>query len=407
MFKNNKLIAGLDIGTDTIKVLIASKDSEDSDFEVLAQVRKPCSGVRHGVVIKPKKVAEEIRIAMDEALLSSGQKINSVYSNINGSHLTAVFSKGVIAVSRADAEISQEDIDRVVQNAQKISLPSNKEIIDFFPKEFIIDGEGGIKEALGMKGTRLEAEVLLVCILSPYLQNLTKAIDGANLQINYIQCSPIAAARAVLTPQQKELGVAVVDIGTDTTGIAVFEEENLIHTAIFPIGAKHITKDIAIGLRCDIGLAEKIKREFGTCILKRDKKEKYKRDKIKLSDSLSFSRKMLVRIIEARVSEIFDQVDKELKKISRQKLLPAGIVLTGGGAKTSRIVELARKELKLPCRIGKPKGFIGLDGDPSLATVCGLVLGADDSEGRDFFTGLRIGGGFINKLKDFFRIFIP
>ena len=408
MFKNNhKIITGLDIGTDSIKTLVAFRNSEDSDLEILAQVKKPCSGVRKGVVVKPAKVAEEIRISIDEAQISSGQKINSVYSNINGSHLAAVSSKGVIAVSRADREISQEDIDRVIQNAQTISLPSNKEIIDFFPKEFIIDGEGEIKEALGMRGTRLEAEVLLLCGLSPYLQNLTKAILGANLQIADIQSSPIAAAESVLTPQQKELGVAVVDIGGDTTGLAVFEEESLIHAAIFPIGANHITNDIAIGLRCDTDLAEKIKRDYGACAVRGDKKEKYKRRKIKAFDSLSFSRKMLIGIIDARVSEIFDQINKELKKISRQKLLPGGIVLTGGGSKLPKIVELARKELKLPCRIGKPQGFVGLDGDPSLATVCGLVLAGTDSETGRSFPGAGAGRGIASKIKGIFRVFIP
>jgi len=396
-------MVGLDIGTSSIKVLVVSRQSEGSELEVLSQVTAPSSGVRKGVVVKPLQVAEEIRLAIEEAEVSAGQKINSVYSSINGSHLTAVFSKGVIAVSRADREISQEDIDRAIQNAQTISLPANKEIIDVFPKEFIIDGEGGIKEPLGMKGTRLETEALLLYAFSPYLQNLTKAILSAGFQIADIKACPVAAAEAVLTPQQKELGVALVDIGADTTGLAVFEEENLIHTAIFPIGGNHITNDIAIGLRCDINLAEKIKKEFGACLLKKDKKEKYKRDKIKVTDSLSFSRKMLVGIIEARVSEIFEQINKELKKISRQKLLPAGIVLVGGSAKLPRIVDLAKRELKLPCRIGKPKGFIGLEEDPSLAVVCGLVLSGIDSEkGSGVF-----GEGFIHKLKNFFRIFVP
>ncbi len=403
MFGNNHSIVSLDIGTSTIKLLVVSKESEGSEFNVLSQVTIPSSGVRKGVVVKPTKVAEEIRSAIEEAQVSSGQKINSVYSSINGSHLTAVFSKGVIAVSRADREISQEDIDRAIQNAQTISLPANKEIIDAFPREFIIDGEGGIKEPLGMKGTRLETEVLLLYAFSPYLQNLTKAILGAGLQITDIRACPVAASEAVLTPQQKELGVALVDIGADTTGLAVFEEENLIHTAIFPIGGSHITNDIAIGLRCDINLAEKIKKEFGSCLLRRDKKEKYRRDKIKIPENLSFSRKMLVGIIEARVSEIFEQINKELKKISRQKLLPAGIVLVGGGAKLPRIVDLAKRELKLPCRIGKPKGFVGLEEDPRLAVVCGLVLGGIGS-GREFGD---FGRGLISKVKKFFRIFIP
>lgn len=406
MFKNNKVITGLDIGTDSIKVLVAVKEKEDSELEVLAQIIKPCSGVRKGVVVKPEKVSEEIRSSIDEALVSSGQKINSVYSNINGSHFKIVPSRGVIAVSRADREISQEDIERVIQNAQTISLPSNEEIIDVYPKEFIIDDESGIKEAVGMKGTRLEAEVLLLCVFSPYLQNLTKSITGAGFQINNIQSSPIAAARAVLTPQQKELGVVSIDIGADTTGMAVFEEENLIHAAIFPIGSNNITKDVAICLKCDFDLAEKIKRDFGTCNLRGvGEKQKRSKSKIKATDSLSFSRKLLSGVIEARVSEIFDQVNKELKKISRQKLLPAGIVITGGGARLPKIVDLAKKELKLPCRIGRPRGFIGLNGDPTLATVCGLVLSGVDSEREEGFSDF--GRGITDKLKGFFRIFIP
>jgi len=408
MFKNKNydIITGLDIGTETIKILVVLKKPEQEGLEVLSQIIKPCSGVRKGVVIKPENITEAIKALISEAENSSGEKIKSVYSNINGSHLSAVFSRGKIAVSRADKKISQEDIDRAVQASKEaIILPPNKEVIGFFPKEYIIDGESGIKEALGMEGLRLEAEVLLLSVFSPYLQNLTKAISNAELKILDIQPSPIAAAEAVLTPQQKELGVALIDIGAETTGIAIFEEENLIHTAIFPIGSSHITRDIAIGLKCDVDLAEKIKLEFGSCALGREKGEKYKRDKIKIGDSLSFSRKMLNGVIEARVSEIFEQIDKELKNISRQKLLPAGLVLTGGGAKLPKIVDFAKKELKLPCRLGKPKGFIGLEGDPSLSTVCGLVLGGIGFEGEIY--RLESGKGIISSLKDFFRYFKP
>lgn len=402
MFNNHKTITALDIGTDTIKVLVVTKDPQGKEFEVLSQVSVPCSGVRKGVVMKPLQLAEEIRIAIEEAQLSSNQKISSVVLNVNGSHLSLVSSKGVVAVSRADREISQEDIARVMKNAQMVGLPSNKEIIDVFPREFIIDGEKGIKDAIGMKGTRLEAEVFLLCAFSPYLQNLTKAVSSAGLHPVDIKASPIAAAESVLTPQQKELGVVVIDIGADTTGMAVFEEENLIHMAVFPVGSKHITNDIAIGFRCDINTAEKIKREYGACTRKKEKSKKYRRDKIKFSDSLVFSRKMLIGIVEARVSEIFELINKELKKISRQKLLPAGVVLVGGGAKLSRIVDLCKKELKLPARIGKPKGFIGLEEDPIWATACGLVVDAAETEETS-----SIGRGILDKLKNLFRIFIP
>jgi cell division protein FtsA len=186
--------------------------------------------------------------------------------------------------------------------------------------------------------------------------------------------------------------------------LVVFEEERLIHAAVFPIGSNHITNDIAIALKCDIDLAEKIKREYGACTRVKSKKGRYKKKKIEISDSLSFTEKMLIDVIEARVSEIFDEVDKELKKISRQRLLPAGIVLTGGGSKISKIKELAKRELKLPCKIGKPKGFIGLEKDSSLATVCGLVLDGEENEGDRSFSD---SGGILSKIKGFFRIFIP
>lgn len=410
MFKRkNNIITGLDIGTGSIKILVVERSSKESEFEVLAQINKSSIGVRKGAVVKPKELSEEISALIEEAQNSSGKEIHSVFLSINGSHINIIPSHGVIAVSRADQEISQEDINRVIENSRTISLPSNREIVDVFPKDFVVDGEKGIKEVLGMKGTRLEVDVLLLSVLLPYLQNSTKAASGADLQIDGIQYSSIAAAEAVLSSQQKELGVAVVDIGTETTGLAVFEEERLIHAAVFPIGSINITKDIAIALRCDINLAEKIKKEFGSCAKGGRVEGKLMKSKIKVSDSLTFSKKILTGVIEARVSEIFDQIDKELKKISRQRLLPAGIVLVGGGSKLSGIKELAKKELKLPCRIGKPKNFIGLEKDPALAAVCGLVLEGDVSNSS--VIKIKKGGssssGFVNKLKGFFRPFLP
>lgn len=407
--KKNNIITGLDLGTGSIKILVVEKSEEESRFDVLAQINKPSVGIRRGAVIKPKELSEEISTLIEEAQNSSGKEINSVFLNINGSHINIVPSHGVIAVSRADQEISEEDINRVIENSRTISLPSNREIVDVFPKDFIVDGEKGIKEALGMKGTRLEIDVLLLSVLLPYLQNSTKAIQGADLQIDGIQYSSIAAAQAVLSSQQKELGVAVIDIGTETTGLAVFEEERLIHAAVFPVGSINITKDIAIALRCDINLAEKIKKEFGSCIKGEKKKGKPTKTKTKISDSLTFSNKMLTGVIEARVSEIFDLVDKEFKKISRQRLLPAGVVLVGGGSKMSGIKELAKRELKLPCRVGKPKNFIGLEKDSALATVCGLVLEGDDSGSNAIKIKRGVGSNksFVNKFKGFFRPFLP
>lgn len=416
------IITGLDIGTDFIKVLVVRKVGRD--LEILAQDRISSSGLRKGVVVDIEKTSKNIQSLLSKIQKTYDQKINSVFVNIEGGHLYVIPSDGVISVSRADKKISQEDIDRVLKSTQAINLPLNQEILDTFPLEFIIDDQKGIKEPLGLTGIRLEVKVLLLCAFKQYLKNLVQSVLDAKLRIDDIIPSPLAAARAVLTSQQKESGVALIDIGATTTGLAVFEEGDLIHFVVFPIGSANITNDIAIGLRTEIVTADEIKKQFGSCLLGRSKKEKKFQGKKKieifddsassastLSDSqkadksspIILSQKILVNIIEARVSEIFDLIQKELKKISRQELLPGGVVLTGGGARLSGITDLVKQKLKLPCKIGIPQGIIGLEDDPSLATVSGLVLeGVDFEEDEEGILG-HIG----SKLKKIFRIFIP
>jgi len=400
------IITGLDIGTSAIKVLVIQKKPGESEIEVLEKNQQKASGIRRGVVVNIEEVAGIISSSIKKAEERSGKRINSVYANIGGSHIFCTSSHGLVSVSRADQKISSEDIERVIQAARTFSLPANKEILEVFPKEFIVDGEKGIKEPLGMRGVRLEAEVLVLGGFSPYLKNLTQAILNSDLQINDLILTSLASSRAVLTPREKELGVALLDIGAGTSSLAVFEEEDLIHTAIFPIGSANITNDIAIGLRTDIDTAERIKLEFGSCLFQKTRKK----EKIKgefLPEPLVFSQKNLVEIIEARVSEIFDQVNKELKKISRLSLLPAGIVLTGGGAKLPKITDLAKKELKLPCRIGLPLGFFPPQEDPSLSAACGLVLRGVDLETEGGVSGFNFGKEIGAKLKKIFKIFIP
>jgi len=419
------LITGLDIGTSLIKILVAQK-TPDTDLEVIAQISEPISGIRKGVVIDVEKVSNILQNVLERVKTETGARINSVYVNVGGSHIFSTSSRGLVSVSRADQKISEEDIARVIQAAQTFSLPSNKEIFDVSPREFIIDGEGGIKEPLGMQGVRLEADVLVLGGFSPYLKNLTQAVLNSNLQILDMIPSPVASARACLNSRQKELGVALLDIGAGTSSLAVFEEGDLIHLAIFPIGSGNITNDIAIGLKTDIDIAERIKVEYGSCFLggrrgtfnrptrkkatKGEPRHTWEKIEIGEPEPLIFSKKQLMGIIEARASEIFGEINKELKKISREKLLPAGVVLTGGGSKLPKIVEFAKKELKLPCRLGKPHGFINLEKDSSLSTVCGLVLGgADLEEERGGWSGgiSVFGKGIGKKVKRIFRIFIP
>ena len=400
-----RILAGLDVGSSTIKTLVAQKTVDEESLQILSQSREAASGIRKGVVVNVEEVARIVASCVKKAEEPIRKKINGVYVNIGGSHIFFTSSRGLVSVSRADQKISQEDVDRVIQAAQTFSLPSNTKILEVFPKEFIVDGEKGIKEPLGMQGVRLEVEALALGCFSPYLKNLTQAVLNSGLQINDLILTPLASSRAVLTPREKELGVALLDIGASTTGLAVFEEENLIHTAIFPLGSANITNDVAILLRIDIDIAERIKLEFGSCVYRgTNKKEKIRGEF--LPEPLVFSQKNLVEIIEARVSEIFDQVNRELKKISRQGLLPAGIVLTGGGAKLPKIVELAKKELKLPCRIGLAQGFFPSQEDPSLSTVCGLILCGLDLE-EEGISRLRFGQGIGAKIKRIFKIFIP
>ena len=394
------LITGLDIGTSKIKVLVAGENKEGK-LELISRVEENSEGIRRGIIINAEKVSNFLINLFQKISEETGQKINSVYLNLGGSHLFATPSRGLVSVSRADGKISDEDIQRVLQAARAINLSSNKEIFDAIVKEFIIDGEKGIKEPLSLQGVRLETEVLALGGFSPYLKNTKEAVLNADLEILDMTPSPIAAARAVLSEKQKELGVLLLDIGAGTTGISVFEEGNLLHLAILPIGSANITNDIAIGLKTDVDMAEKIKIEFGSAIFKR--KNVRQRIDIGEEEPLIFYQKFLNKIIQDRISEIFEEVNKELKKIGKEKLLPAGIVLTGGGAKMPKLVELAKEKFHLPSRLGKPKGILGLEEDPSLSTVCGLVLFGQDLEGKTSESGEGIGA----KIKKVLKIFIP
>jgi cell division protein FtsA len=403
------IITGLDIGTGSIKMLSVSKKSADDDFEIVGFAQAPALGIRRGVVVDVPKVSTIISSLASKISEDSGFPIDSVYANLGGSHIFCTPSNGLVSVSRADQKISEEDIDRVLKAAQAISLSSNKEVIEVLPKEFIVDGGSSVKDALGMEGVRLEAEALVLCGFGPYLKNSSLTVQGSGLVVNDIIFSSLASAKAVLTPREKELGVCILDIGAGTTDMAVFEEGGLIHTAVFPVGSGHITNDIAICLKTNIDTAERIKIEFGSCSfsLKKGKEKKIKVDfKEEFGDegSVLFSKRELSNIIEARVGEIFDLVNRELKSISKQGMLPAGIILTGGGAKLPGIKEMAKKQLKLPCRIGTSKISYNFQEDPSLSVLCGLVLEGIEMEKENI---APIGRGIMSKFKKMFRVIIP
>jgi len=398
-----KILTGLDIGTHSLKMVVVHKKEEGEDLEILGFGEESSSGVRKGSVISPDEVAKKIVALKNRIESISGQRIGEVFVNIGGSHIFTVPSHGIVAVSRADGQISQEDVERVLQAAQAFSLPQNKEILEVFPQQFVVDGEENVKEVVGMRGVRLEVDVLAVCGFSPYVKNVTDAIVASGLGIVDMQPAPLIHAATVLSRQQKELGVAVIDIGAGTTGLAVYEEGDLIHTAVFPIGSENITNDIAIGLRTEPDIAEKVKIGFSEQPKGRGKKM----DKIEIPDgpSIAFSQKMLNHIIEARVREIFQLVNKDLKSISKQGMLPGGIVLVGGGAKLPKIADFAKKDLKLTVKIGTPSGILSLNSDPTFLGVMGLVVGASESDYHGGGGGLV--SGLIQKAKKILKPFIP
>jgi len=398
-----KIITSLDIGSSIVRALVVKRNSKKNLIEVVLKAEEKSDGIRRGTVVNKEKISKVLKNLFSKVCQDLNKQINSAYVNLGGSHIFSLYSRGLVSVSRADKKISQEDIQRVLLAARAINLPSNKEIFDVVPKEFIVDGVGGIKEPLGLEGVRLEAEVLALGGFSPYLKNTRQAVLNSDLEILDLVLSPIAAARTILSEKQKELGVALVDVGAGVTNLIVFEEGSLTHLAVLPMGSGNITTDIAIGLKIAIDTAESIKIKYGSCIFKgRDVRRK---TDVEGEEPLIFSQRFLTKIITDRVSEIFEQINEELKKISREKLLPGGVVLIGGGAKLPKIIELAKKKFSLPCSLGRPKGIVGLERDFSWATACGLVLlGADLEEDEN---RLGFGKKLSSKMRKIFRIFIP
>jgi len=372
------------------------------------------TGMQKGVVTDVDDVVKALSVALDVAERVAGVPIEKAYVSINGSHISSQNSRGVIAVSRADGEITAEDVTRVINAAQAVSLPSNREILHVLPQNFIVDGHENIHDPVGMTGVRLEVEAHMIDGSTPFIKNLTKVVNQSGVHIEDFVFAPLAAATAVLDKRSRELGVVLVDLGAGTSSMVVYEENTLLHTAVLPLGSAHITNDIAIGLRTPIEVAEEIKKQYGTALV----------DTIKESESItieaegeqeSVSRKEVADIISARLDEIFSFIDKELKQIGRSGLLPAGVLFTGGGSHLPGVVDLAKKRLRLPAKVADLEMFKGVTdqaSDPSYAVVLGLVMWAIEQEsglpGRSarFMPSINVGAG-VGRVRDWVKHFLP
>ncbi len=364
---------GLDIGTSMVRCVVGIVDQNNPNkLSVVGHGTARNLGMRRGVVAHVDDVVEAAVQAITEAERVSGMRISSVTVNVNGAHISATNSRGVIAISGANREITEEDRMRVEEAASIMKLPSNREIVQFFPKNYRLDGQENIKDPVGMHGVRLEVDAHIVTASTPNIRNLDQVMERAQVGVNNRVLSSVAAAEAVLDRQQKEVGTVLLDIGAGTTNLVVIEDGEVQHVAVVPMGSGHVTNDLAIGLKTDLDVAEAVKVQFASL----EKERKHVRLKVNGKEYI-FDRDIVSMVVESRIEEILEYVQKELTKIHRAQKLPGGVVLVGGGAKLPGLDEFVRERLQLPARVGKLRAISGLVEtveDPSFVTPVGLMV---------------------------------
>jgi len=414
--EDEKLVVALDVGTSKVTVVVGQV--QEGMINITGIGRAPNSGLRKGCVVDIEDTVSAISAAIEEAQRTCGTELLSCFTSISGNQIMSVDSKGVVAVSRADSEIQEEDVQRVIESANSVALPPNYEIIHSIPKSFIVDGQADIKNPVGMTGIRLEVISHVIGSTTMALKNLSKAITLSGLEIEGMIFAPLASAKVYLSKRQKEIGAILIDIGASNTSIAVYEECSLIHSKVIPIGSNHITNDIAIGLKISIDGAEKIK----TSKVNVDIEEVRETEKIDLGEFEKGekerpSRRYISEIAAARLNELFGMIKDELKSVQRDEMLPAGAIITGGGARLNGLQQLAKKSLGLPVQIGQPifevSGIVDKLDDPEYATAIGLLIwGLDEvqtnvSNGRRTNASSKKIGGALGKIKEIFKNFIP
>lgn len=413
MQENSRYAVGIDVGTTTVRCVVGHIDNTTGAPTIVGVGKAPTKGMRKGFVVHLEGPAHAIDEALGEAERMSGYQVNGATLSINGSHIVSTKADGMIAVGAADHAITRDDLHRIEEVATVGKIPPNREILEVVPHEYILDGQGGIKDPLGMTGTRLEVSANVVSALAPHLHNLQKSAELAKVDAHSITPSVLAAAKAVLNESQLENGVAVIDLGGATTSVAVFEEGELQYTGVIPVGGMNITNDLAIGLKTDPEIAEKIKVQHAVAIARKDVEGVSVKDD---KEVLNFTSSDIDEIVEARLEEMFELIQKELKKAGKAGQLPSGVVLTGGGAAMKHIAEYAKQTLGLAARIGKPTGYGGVAEEveqPAFATALGLMFTDTDhgthaprTSGGSFDAGASVkrAGGFVKGFFDKFKV---
>jgi cell division protein FtsA len=383
-----KIVVGIDIGTSKIVTLIAKVDE---NVNVLGVSESPANGVRKGQIVDIDEAVLSINNSLEAAERMAGYSASHIIASIGGSHIESQNSRGVVAVAHPEGEITPNDLARVIDAARAVSLPSSRDIIHVLPRSYIVDGQEGIKDPIGMTGVRLEVDTHIISANSTSIRNMEKAFSEVGVDLDAVVFSGYASSLAVLSDTEKELGVVLVDIGAGTTDLSIYIDGSVAYSSVIPIGARHITNDLAIGLRISLESAEKIKLFLSNPVKKQfkleddveERTEKTGSDEIDLSglalaeELRKVSKKTLIDgIIRPRLNELFTMIGIEIKKSGFGGQIPSGIVITGGGAKTVGITDSAKRTLAMPVRIAIPtnlKGIIDEVGEPSFATVIGLV----------------------------------
>lgn len=425
---DNKIVVGIDIGTSKIITVIA-KVGEENTMNVLGVSEVKSAGIKKGQIVDIEEAVNAINGSLEAAERMAGYSVSHVVASIGGSHIESQNSRGVVAVSAPQGEITDNDLTRVIDAARAVSFPSSREIIHVLPRNYSVDGQEGIKDPIGMTGVRLEVDTHIISANATSIRNLEKALTQVGVDVDAFIFSGYASSLSILSDTEKELGVVLIDIGSGTTDISVYVDGSVAHSSVLPIGARHITNDLAIGLRISLESAEKLKLFLSKPqrVVASLEEEPHGRvsDEVDLSslhlpeDLKLVSRKTLVEgIIRPRLNEIFTMVGQEIKKSGWGGQTPAGVVITGGGAKTVGIIDAAKRTLAMPVRVGQPHDLKGIKDeieDPSAATVIGLImygvgLGVERSMPFGFsMPRLKFmpSGKFGKKILDFIKSFIP
>ena len=402
---DKEMIVGLDIGTSKV-VAIVGEVNDSGEIDIVGIGMHPSRGLKKGVVVNIESTVQSIQRAIEEAELMAGVQIHSVYTGVAGSHVRSINSHGIVAIK--DREVAPADVDRVIDAARAVAIPADQRTLHILPQEFVIDGQEGIREPIGMAGVRLEAKVHLITGAVSAVQNIIKCVRRCGLEVDDIILEQLASSYSVLTDDEKDLGVCLVDIGGGTTDIAVFSEGAIRHTAVIPIAGDQVTNDIAVALRTPTQHAEEIKNKYA-CALRQlaNPDETIEVPGVGERPPRKLSRMTLIDVVEPRYAELLDLVAAELRRSGFEDLIAAGIVLTGGSAKMEGVVELAEEIFNMPVRLGVPQYVSGLADvvrNPIHATGVGLLLfgHANRESGREFFGEQGISGMW-QRMMDWFK----